>query len=292
MTGFALVLVIGSAFLHGIWNLLYKRAKDKPAFAWLFGLLASILYLPVFLVLLGLEPVSWNAWPIVLASGILHTLYFAFVGRGYSAGDLSLVYPLARGTGPLLVPIWAIPLLGERLSIQGFAGILLVVSGVYILHLKEVSWRGLAAPLLSVKTRATRLALFSGLLISLFSVVDKVGVSYFPPIIFMYMFMSIFALVYGPYVLRTRGLAVVRDEWRVNAWSIVAVAFLVVFTYGLVLFAMTMSNVSYVAAAREMSVVFVAALGAFLLKESYGRTKIVGSILIALGVALIGLARS
>ncbi|MHB0871497.1 MAG: EamA family transporter [Chloroflexota bacterium] len=291
MTTLALTLVVASALMHSIWNLLYKRAKDKPAFAWLFGLAAVAIYFPPFLLLVGQQAIPREGWYLVAVSGVIHTLYFAFLGRGYSVGDLSLVYPLARGAGPLLVPIWAVTFLGERLSTSGVVGILAVVSGIYLLHLRELSWRGLLLPLRSVRTRPTQIALFSGLLISLYTVVDKLGVGYLQPLVYMYLWTLLYSLLYGPYVLRTSGWATVKAEWRVNAPSILAVGFLMVLTYTLVLFAMTMSNVSYVAAARELSVVFGAGMGTMLLREPYGQAKLGGSLLIAIGVAMIGLAK-
>jgi drug/metabolite transporter (DMT)-like permease len=291
VTVFALALVVSAALLHSIWNLLYKRAKDKASFAWLFGMAAVLLYLPAFLLLVGRQPIPQQAWYVIAASGVIHTFYFAFLGKGYSVGDLSLVYPLARGTGPLLVPIWAGIFLGERPSAIGLAGILSVVGGVYILHLREVSFQGLLLPLRSIRTRPTRIALFSGLLISLYTVVDKVGVSYLDPLVYMYLFTALYSLLYGPYVVWNSGLKAIETELRINALPILAVGFLMVFTYVMVLHAMTMSNVSYVAAARELSVVFGAAMGTLLLKESYGRSKLAGSLLIALGVTMIGLAQ-
>ncbi len=288
----ALALVIASASLHAAWNLLYKRARDKQAFAWLFGLAAVVLYLPVFLLLAGRQPIPSEGWCMAALSGVIHTFYFAFLGRGYSAGDLSVVYPLARGTGPLLVTVWAVTLLGERPSPFGLMGILAVAGGIYVLHLHELSWRGLLKPLRSLQSRPSQLALLTGLLISLYTVVDKVGVSYVQPLVYMYLWTAAFTLLYGPYVLRTSGADSLRAEWRANAAAVVAVGFLMVFAYTLVLFAMTMSNVSYVAAAREVSVVFGAVMGTTLLREPYGKAKVGGSLLIALGVAMIGMAQS
>jgi drug/metabolite transporter (DMT)-like permease len=291
VTALALALVLSSAVLHALWNLLYKRARDKPSFAFLFGVAATVVYLPVFLLMVGGQRVSWQGFAVAVLSAFIHTLYFTFLGRGYSVGDLSLVYPLARGTGPLLVPIWATLFLGERVSAIGLTGILAVVGGVYVLHLRELSLPGLLAPLRSLRTRPTQIAIFSGLLISIYTVVDRVGVSYMDPIIYMYSWTALYTAMYGPYVYRTSGPAKIRAEWKSNAPAIVAVGVLMVFTYTMVLFAMTMSNVSYVAAVREIAVVFGAAMGTVLLRESYGRSKVGGSLLIALGVALIGLAK-
>lgn len=290
MTGLALALVLAAAVLHATWNFLLKRAKDKPSFVLLFGLASVVMYFPAFVFMVGRQPIPREAWLAIGASGVIHTFYFAGLVRGYSVGDLSLVYPLARGTGPLLVPVWAALFLGEHPTATGLAGILAVVGGVYVLHLRELSWRGLLAPLLSIRTSATRAALFTGVLISVYSTVDKIGVTYAEPFVYMYLFSVLYGLLYTPFVLTTSGWAAVRAEWRMNARSILIVGFLVVFTYTMVLFAMTMSHVGYVAAAREFGVVIGAAMGTVLLRESYGRAKIGGSILIAIGIALIALA--
>lgn len=290
MTTLALALVLGSAGLHAVWNFLYKRARDKRAFAWLFGLASVAIYAPVFAIVVSREPVSTAGWLAVLLSAVVHTLYFFTLGSGYSVGDLSLVYPLARGTGPLLVPVWAVLFLGERLSLVGIAGIAAVVAGVYTLHLREISLKGLAAPLRSIGLPSTRIAIVSGVLISAYTVVDKVGVEYFEPFVYMYLWTAVYAVLYAPFVLRTSGWEAVKKEWRLNAVPIVVVGFLIVFTYTMVLFAMTMINVSYVASAREVGVVFGAALGTLLLKEPYGRAKVGGAVLIAVGIVLIALA--
>ena len=187
MTSAALLLVLGSAVLHAIWNFLFKRAKDKGAFAWLFSVASVILYFPVFAVLVGMGGLPAEGWHAVVLSAIVHTFYFALLGYGYSAGDLSLVYPLARGTGPFLVPIWAVLFLGERLSAPGILAIAAVVLGVYTLHLRAISPRGLLAPFLAIRTRLTRLALLAGFAISIYTVVDKVGVGYFQPLVYMYL---------------------------------------------------------------------------------------------------------
>lgn len=290
MTGLALALVLAAAVLHATWNFLFKRAKDKPSFVLLFGLASVVMYLPVFVFMVARQPIPREAWFAIAASGVVHTFYFAALARGYSVGDLSLVYPLARGTGPLLVPVWAALFLGEHPSAIGLAGILAVVGGVYTLHLQELSWRGLLRPLLSVRTIATRAALLTGVLISIYTTVDKIGVSYAEPFVYMYLFSALYSLLYAPFVLTTSGWVAVKTEWRLNARSILVVGFLVVFTYTMVLFAMTMSHVGYVAAARESGVVIGAAMGTLLLKESYGRAKVGGSILIAIGIAMIALA--
>ena len=291
MTSTALILVLASAGLHATWNFLYKSARDKQAFSLLFGLSSLVLFSPAALLLLATNPVPLEGWLLVGLSGLVHTFYYVTLGRGYSTGHLSLVYPLARGTTPLLVAVWALAFLGERITPQGLAGILAVVAGVYTLHLKELSWRGLAYPFTSALGGATSIALLAGLFASMYTTVDKVAVGFAHPFLVQYLATVVFCGIFGPYVLRVRGMETVRSEWNLNRNSVIVVSIILTLAYTLVLFAMTMSNVSYVAAAREVGVVFGALLGTLFLREPYGRAKLGGSAAIAVGVMLIGLAR-
>ena len=131
MSGLALILVVVAAFLHASWNLLAKKSKKKIAFIWWFLLIATIGYLPMFLYYWPRTTVGSTGWICIIATGILHALYFWFMGGAYERGDLSLVYPLSRGSGPLLVPVLAIIFLQEQLSLAGVVGIFLVILGIY-----------------------------------------------------------------------------------------------------------------------------------------------------------------
>src|SRR6266508_2150038 len=106
----ALALVIGAAFIHAYWNLLVKRAEGGAAFVWLFSLASAVLYAPVIVVLVAIVPpdYGWLAYALILSSGILHLLYAVMLNRGYNVGDLSDVYPIARGTGQRIYGIVAI----------------------------------------------------------------------------------------------------------------------------------------------------------------------------------------
>src|SRR5918999_5137435 len=144
MTVFALVLVLAAASFHATWNLLAKRVGDGGAvFVWLFGSLATLIYAPlaVVVVLLQRPHLGLEALVFMFGSGVLHLGYFVLLQRGYAVGDLSLVYPLARGTGPLLATAAAIVLLGERPGALALAGILLVTVGVLLLTTEQGSVR-------------------------------------------------------------------------------------------------------------------------------------------------------
>ena len=135
MTLFALNLLLAAAFVHATWNLLLKRAQGGPAFQWLFAVLSVGLYLPAVLTWSWYRPIPLNMTMVgvIAGSSVLHTLYYGVLQRGYRVGDLSVVYPLARGTGPFLAVIGAVLILGERPTAGVVAGGILIIAGVFVL---------------------------------------------------------------------------------------------------------------------------------------------------------------
>ena len=290
MSGLALGLVFVAALLHAGWNFLAKKSRNKMAFIWWFLLIASIGYLPMFLFFWPRLPVTPAGWACIVATGVLHALYFWFMGGAYERGDLSLVYPLSRGFGPLLVPLLAVTFLHEQLSPAGVLGIILVVAGIYTIHLKSFSADSFFEPLRALRGSASIWALCTGATIAGYSLVDKVGVGLVYPPAYIYLMFVISLLLLSPYML-TRERVALKLEWQVNRGPILIDGFLVLFTYMIILFAFRLSKVSYVVAAREVSIVISALLGIIWLKESHAPQKMAGSLLIALGVVLIGLSK-
>jgi uncharacterized membrane protein len=290
MSGLALVIVLVAALFHGSWNFLAKKSKKKMAFIWWFLLIAIIAYLPMFLYFWPRVSVSPAGWVCIVATGILHALYFWFMGGAYERGDLSLVYPLSRGSGPLLVPILAIFFLHEQLSMVGIVGIALVVCGIYFIHLKTFSVASFVEPFRALRGSASIWALCTGGTIAGYSLVDKVGVGLVYPPVYIYLMFVISLLLLTPYVLAMQRAAL-KLEWLVNKGPILIDGFLVLFTYLMILIAFRLSKVSYVVAAREVSIVFSAFLGIIWLKEKHASQKIAGAALITLGVVLIGLSK-
>src|SRR3954468_11278455 len=125
-------LVLIAALAHAVWNLLAKGAQGGAGFVWLYTVAASVLYLPVLVaaLLIAPGPLGWTALVFMFGSGALHAVYGTLLQRGYRTGDLSLVYPLARGTGPLLSTLAAIAFFGERPSAPALAGAGLIVLAV------------------------------------------------------------------------------------------------------------------------------------------------------------------
>ena len=289
MSGLSLGIVLVAALFHASWNFLAKKSKKKIAFIWWFLLIATIGYLPMFLYFWPQVTVSPAGWACIIAAGILHALYFWFMGGAYERGDLSLVYPLSRGSGPLFVPIPAIIFLQEQLSFAGIVGISLVILGIYFIHLKSFTVVSLIEPFRALRGSASVWALCTGGTIAGYSLVDKVGVGLVYPPVYIYLMFVISLLLLSPYVL-AKERAALKLEWLVNKGPVLIDGFLVLFTYLMILFAFRLSNVSYVVAAREVSIVFSAFLGIICLKEKHASQKIAGAALIALGVVFIGLS--
>jgi drug/metabolite transporter (DMT)-like permease len=288
MTGAALALVLGAAILHSAWNALAKRAHDPLTFLWCSVTLATGQLGPVALWVLGSQGFPLSALPFVVATTVLHALYFFALGRSYQLGELSLVYPVARGLGVALVPLLALFLFDERLSPLGTAGIALVVSGIVGLHLTPRAWSaeasgsGLVGP-------GTGWALLTGLTIAAYSLVDKAGVARLHPVPYLGLLGFGSIVLLSPAVLSKP--AVLRREWAVNWRAILLASAMNLTAYLLVLFAFRLSKVGYVVAARELSIVLSAIIGSVWLNEGRLGPRLTGAGVVLLGVACVALAR-
>ena len=290
MTALSLVLVLLSAVAHASWNLMLKRAGDPEVFAWVMLVVGSILLAPVGLALLWHNSMDFPGLWFLLASVVLHVFYFMLLARGYATGDLSLVYPIARGMGPMLVPVLAVILLGEIVETMAMVGIAAIVGGIY-----TISWWGnfhqvLRSPLLFLRSAGMRYAALTGLTIAVYSIVDKEGVGHIQPLLYIYFLDIGTVALLAPYILANKGMEMVKAEWRANAVPITVSGLLAFAAYGLVLTAFSLSRVSYVAPAREVGIVIGVLMGIFLLKEPFRQGRLLGSGLIVGGLILIALS--
>ncbi len=282
----ALGLLFSAAILHASYHLFYKRSLDKQVFVWCLLLVTVVAYFPLFVT----RPLSLPllGWACVLASGLAEAAYFASMGKTYQTGDLSLAYPLARGSAPLFITLWATLFLREQLTTWGLMGILLIAAGLYFINAR--SWGDLWKPLRQLGNPVSRWALFTGFCISVYSTIDKVGTRYMSPFTYIYLVLLVTFLAFTLYVLLSGKEADIAAEWRANKVGILVAGVADLLTYYLVLLAMRLSYVSYVGSVREMSVVFGAFLGSTLLQEGYGRIRVFTSALVFLGILLIGVA--
>ncbi len=289
MTTAAFVLVITSALFHATWNFLLKRSDQKNAFLWSLGAVSFAVFLIPATVSAYIDGISARGVMFGAVSALLHGVYGLALVRGYQLGDLSAVYPIARGMGPALIPLAAVLLLDERASVAAGFGIGLVVLGIYAINIQGRSLRGLTEPLRALKRPAIRVAFLIGALIAAYSLWDKVALDHLSPLTLNQFALSGWLLVLAPLALRS-GAGPVRSEWRDRGGSILVAGVLAPLGYVLVLVALTTSRISYIAPAREVGIVLGAILGVLFLGEGYGAWRILGSILILGGVLTLGLA--
>jgi drug/metabolite transporter (DMT)-like permease len=287
MSSSALLFVIAAAVAHASWNLLAKRAAHVgPTFVFAYGLCCTILYAPWVLWVLVFEQNEWS-WPIVgciALSGTVHLVYSLCLQRGYQLADLSVVYPIARGTGPLLATVGALLLLDEPATIRGISGMLCVVAGVLLIA-TQGQLRRLLQPEAMVGVRWGALI---GALIAAYTLVDAYGVKtlLIAPVVYDWATCATRTLLLLPHTARQprQAWAAMKGYWPL-AWAIGVLSPL---GYILVLYALRDgAPVSLVAPAREMSMLLVTLAGLYLLREPVGWGRLAGCGGIAVGVVLL-----
>ncbi len=263
MTAAAFALVVAAAVIHAAWNLVAKRAGGGVVFVWLFATAGSLLYAPLAAAVAAWQRPHIGAAQLMFVAGTaaLHLAYFLLLQRGYRLGDLSLVYPLARGTGPILATAAAVAFLGERPGPVGLAGAGLIGGGIMLLATGRAGWRRPNAG------RAALYALLTGVFIAAYTLWDKraVTAAAIPPVLLDWGGNVGRVALLAPAALARR--ATMADVWRQHRREILLVAALSPLSYILVLSAMTFTAVSYVAPAREISILIGVLMGAHLLKE-------------------------
>jgi uncharacterized membrane protein len=285
MTFLALVLVLTSAVIHASWNFLSKRVNGGAGFIWLVSCGTFILYTPLALWMLRTNTVDSRQIGWMAVSAVLHVTYFILLNRGYRTGDMSLVYPLARGTGPMLSTTAAIFLLGERPTIVAVFGAVLIGVGVIILTLNPDK-------LQNVNTRSALMyAFMTGFIIALYTLWDKQAVTaaMIPPLLYDWGNNTLRMGIMTPYALLHRDE--IRHHLRVHRREIFGVALLSPLSYILVLTALTFSPVSYIAPAREISILIGTLMGTQLLLEGDKRRRLTASTVMLVGIIALALAK-
>jgi len=285
MNSTALALVITGATFHALWNLCAKKASGGLPFVWLFGVVSLVVSFPF-----GLSAWQANsaqldvqAWLAVAASGVVHLAYSLVLQKGYRESDFSIVYPLARGTGPLFAVLGAIVVLGEMPTLAGWLGILAILSGIFL-----ISGATQAFLVPSPKARAGLFwGITTGLFIAAYTVIDgwaikALGIA---PVLYYVLVLTLRTLILAPQALRApQGLCA---EWRANRPYIIAVGILSPLAYTLVLFAMQIAPLSYVAPIRELSMLLGVLFGAKLLRESLTPSRAIGTACMVAGVFML-----
>ena len=296
MTAAALALVLVAAVVHATWNLLAKRVSGStsgPAFVWLYGALSTALYTPAALWVLVRERPQLGALEIgvMMGSALVHLAYFLVLQRGYRVGDLSVVYPLARGTGPLLSSMAAVALLGERPTALAVGGAVLIATSVFLFARASGAGPGSASSQPASTTRRAGVAfgLGTGVLIAIYTVWDKYAVAtlFISPLLMEWATSLARVLLLAP--LAATQWPAVRDAWTRHRAAALGVGLLNPLSYLLVMIAMVTTPVSYVAPARETSILIGAVMGARLLGEGDVRRRLLAAALMVLGVAALAI---
>ncbi len=288
----ALALVLAGALLHALWNIAAKKAGGDARFTFFSGAIMAVFWAPLAIwVGWSVVPLwGWREWLVAAFSALLHWVYFVCLLTGYRKSDLTVVYPMARGSGPVLSSGAAVVVFGEQLSALGFLGIAGVAFGVFLIAGGTGMWRAAHDPAQRARVKAGVFwGLLTGTLIASYTILDAWAVKALAisPIVFDY-FCNLLRLPFAV-VPVLRDVNEARRLWR-QQWRYAAVVgVLSPAAYVCVLYAVQMAPVSHVAPAREVSMLFAALIGGQLLGEGDRWLRIAGAACIALGVAALAL---
>ena len=285
MSFFALSLVLAAACCHAAWNFFVKKINGGPELIWLFSAISVMIYLPLAVYVFINNPniLSWVEWGIIAASAILHLGYFLLLQRGYRSGDLSVVYPTARATGPFLSSTFAVVFLGEHFTMQTLIGAIAVIGGVLMLS------GGFKRGATQVAT-SVLFGLCAGVLIGSYTVWDAYAVSsmMIPPLLLDYASSLGRSLLLAPYASKRKEKVI--EHWREHRVGVLCIAVFNPLAYILVLYALQSTPVVYVAPVREVSVLISVFLGTLLLGEGQLRRRLIWAAVIVCGVSLLATA--
>lgn len=283
----ALFLVLIAAVLHAFWNLLAKDARDSSAFMW-WGVSVGAAWYGAWALTQTWMGLPREVWLIFAASLTMEVAYVGLITRGYATGDLSQVYPIARGSPPLLIALFSAIFIGERLPALGYVGIALLVVGVYLASLPSLDdlWK----PLRALSHRPAQWALLAAFTVSIYSTLDKVAMGYATPLVYNAWVYAGIGIGYAPVAWSRANRASTLHEFKTN-WRRIAIGSVAtVGSYLLALTGMAMTAASYVGAVRATSVVIGALFGWLLLKESFGAVRVFAAAVMVVGLTLVAVA--
>ncbi len=278
-----LVLVLLAAVLHATWNAFIKAGDDPLVVT------TVIMLMPIPPSLLGLavlSPMQAEAWPFVVLSAVVHWVYFGVLIGAYRYGDLSQVYPIARGTAPALVALEAWVFAGEALETLEVAGVLIVSAGIV-----SLAWRRRSGGEFAHEPKAVGLALLTAFTIAIYLLADGLGGrhagSALTYICWLFVLQGVPLVAFTVWRRRGRLAESVRPHLRHGSLG----GLIAGLSYGIAIWAMSVAPLAHVVAVRETSVLFGAAIGAVFLKEPFGRYRIAASAVVASGAVLLNLGR-
>jgi drug/metabolite transporter (DMT)-like permease len=281
----ALLLILIASFTHAFWNFLAKKSNGGVAFIWLTYCASSIIFLPVILVQYFQAPFSLSIAIVVVAivSALLRLGYFLLLQTGYQKSDLSVVYPLARGSAPLFSTLGAIVILAEKPTVNSFAGLIFIIAGVLIITNLKFQHHDRQVNL------GVAFGIGTGFMIGLYTLWDKEAIVHYhlSPLLITYASHVIGTAILAPPAFRQKEK--IKEEIKLHRWHIMGIAVLSPVSYLLVLEAMKTTPVIYIGPARELSIVFGVFMGSRLMDEKHPTRRLLGSLIILLGIVFLSI---
>ena len=278
MTFLTIAIVLFAALLHAFWNAVVKGAGDKTI---ALGMVALGHVVPGVAIVLTLPPPNWAALPFIIASTVIHWVYYWLLNKAYALGDLSLIYPIARGLAPVLIALGAQFWVGERLPVLAWIGILSVSAGIMVLT------KGLFSGL--IPTGGIVAAVGVAIMVASYSLVDGVGVRLSGNALAYIGWLFAAEFFVAAFIFATRFQRLIdapaKSLWLGFLGGVVSGA-----AYGLVLYAKTIAPLGIVSALRETSVIFAAMIGVMWFGEGPRRNRIIAAIIVAFGIVIISAA--
>ena len=294
MAPISIILVILSASIHVGWNYLTKSSSKPKLFSLLKGTLLLLLLL-VIIPIIPLRSIPTDVWIFIVLSGIIHAVYVLALASAYEAGDMSFVYPIAR-SAPAFVPIAAFLIVGEIISLRGFLGIAIVVTGVFLMQIRGTGNSEFRQFLSSFKQKDSLWAFITlGTVVS-YTIVDKAGMVAFSRIgeiasglhgpVFFLLENSMCYLLFWLYLFLRRELTI-GPVWK-KEWPLGALAALCTLTsYSLILHVMQTETVSYIVTLRQSGILLAVLTGWKALKEPYGSYRLFVTFFMLIGFFLV-----
>ncbi len=282
MSLFAIVILLVSAVLHTVWNLLIKQAEDKYIATWWMVTFGG-LFAFIALFFTGLPP--REMWIFAILSVCVEVAYFTLLSYAYHDNDFSLIYPVARGAAPAFLALWSFIFLHERLTTGGMIGLGFIIGGLAIIGVNTL----MQAHVTHLHFKGVAIALCIALLISIYSAIDGAAVqngNAFPYVMGMF---TLVPLMTTPFVFRQYSWARIKDVLVKQPIRVPMAGVLGVLAYLMAVYAYSIAPLSYAGAVREVSVVFGALTGWWFLKERMGGVRVLGALVIFVGIVTIAM---
>lgn len=276
----AILLLLSGAVLHTAWNLILKQSRDKYIASWWMVVTGGVIAL--FTLLFTGLPVR-EMWKFAVFSILVEALYFITLSYAYHDNEFSLIYPIARGAAPAFLALWSFLFLGERPTGGGLLGLGLIIAGLLIIGISTLA----RANVTRLHFKGVAVAMFLALLISIYSAIDGAAVKNGHAVAYVMTMFTLVPIPISPYIVRRYGWARLWQAFREQGVRLIVMGILGVAAYMLAVLAYSLAPLSYSGAIREVSVVFGALAGWWILKERLGAMRILGAIVIFAGILVI-----